>query len=80
MGTAIRWLGALALVAAPALGQELNEETFEGWRDAILPDASELVWSEIPWRPTYWEALQEAQQLEKPVLLWAMNGHPLGCT
>jgi hypothetical protein len=24
--------------------------------------------------------VKEAQEKDRPILLWAMNGHPLGCT
>ncbi|MCA8972528.1 MAG: hypothetical protein KDC95_22255 [Planctomycetes bacterium] len=35
---------------------------------------------DIDWRATFGAAVREASQRKKPVLLWAMNGHPLGCT
>ncbi|MCB9881642.1 MAG: hypothetical protein H6832_10665 [Planctomycetes bacterium] len=35
---------------------------------------------DIAWRATFGAAIREASQQKKPVLLWAMNGHPLGCT
>ena len=46
----------------------------------IIPRPEELAWQQIPWRPTFWGAALEAHAQEKPILLWAMNGHPLGCT
>lgn len=46
----------------------------------VVPKADELAWQSIRWRPTLWEAVVEAQAGKKPVLLWAMNGHPLGLT
>jgi hypothetical protein len=49
-------------------------------RDRILPDVDELAWQKIDWRPTFWEAVLEAQERSAPILLWAMNGHPLACT
>lgn len=54
--------------------------SFEELRALVLPSAEELAWQEIPWRASLWEGVIEAQGLEKPILLWAMNGHPLGCT
>jgi hypothetical protein len=79
-------LAVLALVASGsrALGDakplELTPATFERVRDAIVPSPEELRWTAIPWRPTLWDALVEATGKEKPILLWAMNGHPLACT
>ena len=59
---------------------ELIEQTFAGLRDFIRPTPAELRWQEIPWRTTFWDAVQEAQATDKPILAWAMNGHPLACT
>ena len=72
-------LVALGLVG-PALAQELNDESFDRWLAAIVPAPQELAFREIPWRPTFWDGVREAQEQDKPILLWAMNGHPLGCT
>lgn len=54
--------------------------SWEKVRDQVVPPAEELAWREIPWRATFWEAVVEAQKKEMPILLWAMNGHPLACT
>ncbi len=61
----------------PPTSQELTEETYSKWRDFILPTPEELRWQQIPWRRSWTEALCEAQAKDKPILLWAMNGHPL---
>jgi hypothetical protein len=58
----------------------LTMENFAHWRDTIRPKKEERLWQQIPWRSSLWEAAQEAGQQDKPVLLWAMNGHPLACT
>ena len=52
----------------------------EAWRDHIVPTATEWRWQEIDWRPTFGAGLQEAAATDRPLLLWLMNGHPLGCT
>lgn len=69
----------LALPAAPdgPRGPELTGETFPKWRDYLLPKGEDLAYRVIPWRASFWEAVVEAQAQEKPILLWAMNGHPL---
>ena len=46
----------------------------------IKPDGNENSWESIPWRPTLTEARREALGEGKPILLWEMDGHPLGCT
>ena len=53
-----------------------DPSSYEELRDTILPRAEELKWTEIPWRATFWESVIEAQGRDKPLLLWAMNGHP----
>lgn len=71
-----------AVVAAPGsiAPSELTEENFKRLLKFVLPTEKECGWKQIPWRETYWSAVHEAQRAEKPILLWAMNGHPLGCT
>ena len=59
---------------------ELTAQTFQRCMGDILPKTEELCWQKIHWRPSFWAAVVEAQETEKPILLWAMNGHPLGCT
>ena len=73
-------MSALLLLAFVALPQDLTDETFEKWWTYVRPDEKELLWTKVKWRPTFWEAVKEAQATDKPVLLWAMNGHPLACT
>jgi hypothetical protein len=68
---------AAALTTAPPA---LDEESFARWRDTIRPAKEELRWQEVPWRASFWEGVIEAQKQERPILVWAMNGHPLACT
>jgi len=72
---------ALALFAAPrSTGDELQGRALEAWLCEIQPAPAELEWTAIPWRASFGAAVLEAEEQAKPVLLWAMNGHPLGCT
>ena len=59
---------------------DLTDETYEVWRDHILPDSSEMAWEKIPWLSTFKDGILAANVQQKPLLLWTMNGHPLGCT
>ena len=70
----------LPRAAPPSAAPALTEATFEALRDAILPSAQERAFEAVGWRPSFGEAVREARELDRPVLLWAMNGHPLGCT
>jgi hypothetical protein len=47
---------------------------------SMLPSTSEELWLQIPWQSDIQVARLEAQQSDKPLFLWMMNGHPLGCT
>lgn len=71
---------AIALAAQQPPPAELTDATLEAWHSWIIPARDQFAWREIPWRPVFWDAVVEAQKKEMPVLLWAMNGHPLGCT
>lgn len=79
---ASRLRGAAVLVLV-GLGTHVlagEDSTPEEVRACVLPRAGELDWQQIPWRTTFWEAVLEAQATDRPILLWTMNGHPLGCT
>jgi hypothetical protein len=45
----------------------------------LVPSADEK-WQSIPWKTDLLQARDEASASKKPVFLWSMNGHPLGCT
>ncbi len=46
----------------------------------VIPSQEELQWLELGWLPSLREGLLQGTAQEKPVLLWAMNGHPLAST
>ncbi len=75
-------IGSLVVVLAAAAPPhaELNDQTLAEWRDRIRPKSAELCFVTVPWLPTLWDGVIAAQQQDKPILLWAMNGHPLACT
>ena len=60
--------------SAPAL----TDETFEALFEACRPQKER--WTDISWTGGLWEGRQKAAREEKPLFIWAMNGHPLGCT
>lgn len=45
----------------------------------VRPVEAELRWTRIPWRGDLWEGRVEALATGRPLFVWAMNGHPLGC-
>ena len=58
----------------------LNKDNYKMWKNFIKPTEKELAWAHIPWRSTFYDGLIDADNSQKPLLLWVMNGHPLGCT
>ena len=73
-------LTAVAEAPPVAADIDLSDDNYEAWRDHILPELSEMAWAEIPWLSTFKDGILAADAADKPLLLWTMNGHPLGCT
>ncbi len=74
-------IGCASVLCAPASAQvELTDQNFAAWRDHLLPSAKDVAWESIPWLATLAEGIIVSDQQQKPLLLWMMNGHPLGCT
>jgi hypothetical protein len=75
---------ALAVAAAAAAQDQGNQDNdnaaFARQRDAIRPTAEELGWQAVGWQTQLRAAVAAANREQKPVLLWAMNGHPCGQT
>ena len=46
----------------------------------IAPAKDEQAWLQIPWETDLTAARRKAAAENKPVFLWEMDGHPLGCT
>ncbi len=46
----------------------------------IQPAADEASWLAIPWETNLTEARRKADAAGRPIFLWEMDGHPLGCT
>jgi hypothetical protein len=72
---ALSWL-ALAAWAAPPL----TADRFQQIHAVVKPAKDEDKWATIPWQIDLWEARKQAAAQGKPILLWEMDGHPLGCT
>jgi len=56
----------------------LDDRSFERWRDFIRPHPEDLEWMKIGWQANLAKAVIEAQQKDKPILIFAMNGNPCG--
>jgi hypothetical protein len=58
----------------------VDKDSFRRLHSLIKPKTSEENWIRIPWMTDLWAARQRATAEGKPILLWEMDGHPLGCT
>jgi hypothetical protein len=47
---------------------------------ALRPSGAAERWTEIPWQTDLAAARKAAAEQDKPLLMWIMDGHPLGCT
>jgi hypothetical protein len=72
---------------APVLATEkitastkLTEGSYSNVRNSVLARPPKELWTDISWRPNLAEAIREAREKDKPILLWMMNGHPCGMT
>lgn len=70
----------LFTVIAAAQEPDLTSDTLPHWRNHIVPAGEDLNWQKIPWLTTFADGIKAANDADKPLLLWTMNGHPLGCT
>ena len=66
------------LASAPA-ADPIPADQLSSLHALVKPGAGEDRWAAIPWRTSLWEARQEAARAGKPIVLWEMDGHPLGC-
>lgn len=64
-----------ALFGADAIG----ESEFKELHSSLQPNPK-AAWRTIPWRTSVLEAQAVAAREGKPIFIWAMDGHPLGCT
>src|SRR5688500_5461105 len=75
------WLCGLAwLTAVPGApaAEPIRPEQLAKVQALIKPDRGEDAWATIPWLTDLWQARQVAARQGKPILLWEMDGHPLG--
>ncbi len=61
------------------LAGELTEAEFRRLHERLQP-APDEPWRTIPWKIALLDAQRTAVKEKKPIFVWAMDGHPLGCT
>ena len=77
--TIIASISASAWMTARA-ADPFSAEEFAHVHSIVIEGADEQPWQQIPWGTNLWKARQQAAAEGKPILLWEMDGHPLGCT
>ena len=70
---------ALLIGLALLAGDGLSEKEFTQLHAELQP-AADAPWRTIPWKISLLEAQAIAAREQKPIFIWAMDGHPLGCT
>ena len=81
IGVAARTGAAAELDGTPVPSFEIASLPAEQWaklHTGVFPPAEK--WTEIPWETDLTAARQRAAREGKPLFLWIMDGHPLGCT
>lgn len=78
-----RWLTcaffSLAIQAGGWAVEPISPDQVGKLQALIKPQADEDKWAQIPWMADLWKARQKAAAEGKPILLWEMDGNPLGC-
>lgn len=75
---------AMLLILSPgalehALGDNPKVQSLDALKTLIKPRAEETKWEEIPWMVDLWDARRKAAEAGKPLMLWEMDGNPMGC-
>lgn len=70
----------LALALPSPAAEPIEFSRFPKLHALIKPTPDEEKWLAIPWQTSLTEARRKAAAVGKPILLWEMDGHPLGCT
>ncbi len=71
---------ALILLAGGGRAADpIDARQFERLQATIRPQPAETKWEQVRWLANLWQARKQAATQGKPILLWEMDGHPLGC-
>ena len=69
-----------SLFMAPFLSGGMTDQEYGHLVATLLPPQEEPGWLGIDWETDLWKARERAAREGKPIFLWEMDGHPLGCT
>lgn len=71
-------LGLLIVLGGGLLAQDGTEELAE--KCEAISQSADAPWKSIAWQVDLLDAQKMAVEQSKPLFIWAMDGHPLGCT
>ena len=63
---------------APLSAEDLTPQRFKELHTEL--QHGDEPWRTIPWKIDVLDAQRTAAKEQKPIFIWAMDGHPLGCT
>ncbi|NND96226.1 MAG: hypothetical protein HKN47_02720 [Pirellulaceae bacterium] len=69
---------ALLAVTVTTAQDKLTSQEFVKLHRQLDPQNED--WKSIPWHPDLLSAQRRAAEEKKLIFIWAMDGHPLGCT
>ncbi|GEM_PF-739569 len=72
------WQAAAPISATP-VPEQMTAERMAALQKVIRPCEGEDAFDKIAWLTTIYDARVKAAKEGKPILLWEMDGHPLGC-
>jgi hypothetical protein len=64
---------------APIAAEPIGADNLAQILELIKPKPGGTTWLQIPWQTHLAEARKQAAAEGKPILLWEMDGNPLGC-
>jgi hypothetical protein len=73
-------LKSLLLTIAAAVAVSAAPQPTADLVRVISPATGEQAWLAIPWETDLTAARRRAIAENRPIFLWEMDGHPLGCT
>ena len=79
MKTLLGPLFCLCFLTTPG-SAEITSDQFLQLTKLCSPAERASGWLELDWEIDLWKTRQRAAREGKPIFLWEMDGHPLGCT
>jgi hypothetical protein len=81
MNVVISLLGFCIISSSLVENSAAQKINFEQVAKLVKATKEETIWkSEIDWQTDLWKARQMAAKQGKPIFIWEMDGHPMGCT